>query len=166
MKVPTLRALSIAVVLLLASQLLAATIFFATNWRRELFLARATHVSARLLAVNPDFQGYRVQIAYEAGGHRNHTSVLVRNPPAIHLGESLEVYVDPENFWRVEIPGEPVLSFGLLSASCGFFAFFAGLFVLMGAVAAGAVVHVAPSGMDAPASAEARAPREPLREAA
>jgi hypothetical protein len=121
--------------MLLASQVTAAAVYFGLNWRQELFIARANRTEATLLGVNPDQNGYRVQVAYTVSGHINRTSVIVRDPPAIPLGEKLDIYVDPSNFWKVAIVGPPSLSLGFLLIGCAGFAALFFFFMILGALA-------------------------------
>jgi len=142
----TLQLIKVGIWMLVASQLTAAAVYFGLNWRQEIFLARATKTEATLLGVNPDVNGYRVQVSFAAGDQVNRTSVLVRDPPAIRLGEKLDVYVDPTNFWRVEIPGPPSLSLGFLQLGCAGFALLFFFFMALGALATSAALQPVASG--------------------
>lgn len=127
--------------MLVASQFVALGIYLGIHWQEELFLAQATKTEATLLGVNPDVNGYRVQVAYPVNGTTNRTSVLVLNPPNIRIGEKIDVYVDPSNFWHVEIPGPPKIPLGFLQIGCAGFAFFFYFFMALGAIATSTVLH-------------------------
>ena len=125
-----------AVALMLLSQLCAFGFYFGLRWKEQNFLAQAVKTHATLLGVTADPEGYRVRIEYPIGRQVNQATILLRDPPLTPLHEKITVYVDPQNFWRVEIPGDPPLSLLGLELLFGGFSLCFLFCVAMGTVAA------------------------------